>query len=113
MWVGGEWWRSGGQAIRRGPAAGSGPPRAGRENRRGRQGGGSRFSSARLARQAEDALTEDVAHDVRRAAHDRVPGRVDEPLDDVVPQRRRRAEDPRDKGGDTLFVLGAEALRRR
>ena len=33
-------------------------------------------SSAGLAGEAEDALAEDVAHHVRRAAHDRVAGRV-------------------------------------
>ena len=44
------------------------------------------------AGQAEDPLAEDVAHHVRRAAHDRVAGGVDDAAGRLVPQRGLGAE---------------------
>ena len=64
-------------------------------------------------REAEDPLGEDVAHHVRRAAHDRVAGRVGQAGGDRRPQRRLGPEHAGDELGDPPLVLGAEALGRR
>ncbi len=46
-------------------------------------------SDSGFAREAEDALAEDVAHDVRRAAHDGVAGAVGKALGDVIPEKAK------------------------
>src|SRR5215207_11742961 len=69
-------------------------------------------SVSRSAGEAEHALAEDVAHDVRRAAHDRVAGRVRQAVDDVVPQGSVGAECAPDEVRHPLLVLRAEAFRR-
>ena len=48
-----------------------------------------------FSRQAEDPLAEDVAHDVRRPAHDRVRRIVGQTAADLVPQHGVGAQRPR------------------
>ena len=69
-------------------------------------------SGVRDTREPQHAFTEDVAHHVRRAAHDRVARAVDEAPRHVGPQHAFRAEHLEDELGDVDLVLGAEALRR-
>ena len=66
-----------------------------------------------FAGEAEHTFAEDVAHDVRRATHDRVAGCVEQSVDDVVPDGGLGPEHAGDELGDPPLVLRAEALGRR
>src|SRR5581483_6887278 len=65
---------------------------------------------SRSAGQAEEALGDDVAHDVGGAAHDRVGRCVADGPGGVAGQERVGGEDPSDEVRHPGLVFGAEAL---